>query len=1003
MATPRRWRLVVTLAVGVGLLSPAPARAAGFVKSVEYVELPFGQLDLASSANLTKGQDIAQCVPFASLASGTGNDEDFDRTFTDIFFQAGPARVTAQRGYTGSSAQLTVGVYVVEFDPAFVRVQSGAWSMAYNTTSSTAGLGTAVDLGKAALVSYYRIGELASSANRIWRRVAVSGRFSSTSQLTWERFESATDVTAVINGHYYVFEALTSEFSVQARSFQVATGASSGSATLSPPVDLAKSFVIASYRTEYDDDQPQDGIVGVYLSAGDTLTAEQLYDNSSAIDQFWIQAFVVSFATIDNGGVQRGTLAYPALTATATATVNPVNLNTATVWNGVAMPGPGVMQNASNSSGAVDSAFQKLTMTNSVTVSGARIDTSDVATGRFEVIDWGPSTCCALEAVEGADTITVTAPDQFKMIFSTLAGGGIEELYDLAEDPSGTLDIAGADPASTSSAALHNFGISQASVPATYYNSGSDSSGGARVHLLEATSARVRVRQDAFYHDAVGGTSLGGVKGYGDYSIYGAGKVGLHWERRVSAPAGIAYDSEYKELMLHYLDVPSSLNGWTLYDDAGTPPASGLSHFALAQNETLGTPPATTDVLDILHEDWDTLTGHFGTADSMGRNFMLSAERVNIWWGEFTGGTLPDGRRDFWDSLTYIKPTTFVDHADAAVTVRSTDYRAPDDPNTTLGSPWNDPDENTASDKFNEAEGAYLFTLDPTNGLRFTMDGTTTTRFAPFFKIRQWRSLAPPWTITFDPDSGGAQPAVTLTRDVDYRADVKPVSRAHFAQELRWHSTLQANAAVTSPDVGAAGQVVGAPAFAAARYGNGVSITANTQYVALPTSDFDAALGALEFWFRPAFDSADSVHHDLCGFSDGSGHVFVLEKAATDNLNFVILVGGTVSQLRVLPVDYSWRAGDWVHLRLEWDDTLPLATQLRLFLNGVEPVHSDPVAGYISAGLTVQPLLRFGTIDADLTFAPGIFDEIRLYGGSSTTPAPLAHGGLTTDASEYLA
>jgi hypothetical protein len=53
----------------------------------------------------------------------------------------------------------------------------------------------------------------------------------------------------------------------------------------------------------------------------------------------------------------------------------------------------------------------------------------------------------------------------------------------------------------------------------------------------------------------------------------------------------------------------------------------------------------------------------------------------------------------------------------------------------------------------------------------------------------------------------------TLTNGVDYRADVKPISRAHFAKDLLWQSTLEAAAAVTAPDVGSAGSVNGSTTF----------------------------------------------------------------------------------------------------------------------------------------------------------------------------------------------
>ena len=92
---------------------------------------------------------------------------------------------------------------------------------------------------------------------------------------------------------------------------------------------------------------------------------------------------------------------------------------------------------------------------------------------------------------------------------------------------------------------------------------------------------------------------------------------------------------------------------------------------------------------------------------------------------------------------------------------------------------------------FNESEAAYALDFDPSSGLTFDVDGAPTTRYHPFFKIRQWRSLQDPVTVTLE--------AVALTNDAEYKADVKPISRAHFAQDLLWHSTLENAVAICKP------------------------------------------------------------------------------------------------------------------------------------------------------------------------------------------------------------
>jgi uncharacterized repeat protein (TIGR01451 family) len=69
----------------------------------------------------------------------------------------------------------------------------------------------------------------------------------------------------------------------------------------------------------------------------------------------------------------------------------------------------------------------------------------------------------------------------------------------------------------------------------------------------------------------------------------------------------------------------------------------------------------------------------------------------------------------------------------------------------------------------------------------------------------------------------------------------------------------------------------------------------------------------------------------------------------------------------------------------------------------VEPVHTDPTVDYVSAGLNLATQFRFGNADGNAAFSPGVYDEVYVYGDFSATPMPLAHGGLTSSSSEYLA
>ena len=638
--------------------------------------------------------------------------------------------------------------------------------------------------------------------------------------------------------------------------------------------------------------------------------------------------------------------------------------------------------------------------------------------------EFGATPCCALSVSETSSTLTVTGAGQFEMVFSTTAGGGIEKLYDLVEDPLAQLDLVGSDPASTSAAALHNFGISVTGP--TFYNSGNDQDGGARMHLLEATPARVRVRQSAFYHEAPGSTSLGGVKGFGDYSVYGVGKVGLHWERHVTTPAGITYLSEYKELFLHYLGA-GPLNGWVPYHDAGSAfNGSGLSDFLMGQNESAGSPGARTDILEILFEDWDSANGHFNTADSVNTAAVVGNERRNIFWREDTGDTngfmLPNGRVDVWDSLTWIKPTGFANHSDSQVVTRRQDYRYDGGVCClSAGTRWVDDAENTPlaapADYFNQAEEAYVFDMDPATGLSFDLYGSAITKRSPFFKIRQWRSV--------DPYVSASVETVPATPDVDYRAAVKPLSRGHWASSLAWHCSMEGTTACDSGNLdvglGIAGSTTGTVTAETGKHGNALRFDQNTDSVTANAADFNPSVGGVDFWYQPFYNHNDGGGPYLLWYerspSGPNFDCFYLAKLPTNALVFRVRIGasdntctagGTQYSIFISQVNYSWRAYDWVHLKTTWNSS-PLAgtRKLRLEMNGVELGTSSSFI----APLGAQDF-RFGGCSLNCPLgttanANGLMDEIHVYGGlelnNYDTNSPFAHGGLVSHASESLA
>jgi len=369
------------------LAAPVSASAAAWVKSVEYVEITLSGVT-SNSANLTKGQNSANCVPFASERVAA-TDDQYERSFTDVFFQTGPTRVTAQR-FEGVGT-VTVGVFVVEFDPAYVNVQQGTFAYANGDGPGTPTIITItpVTLAKAALVFYHQ-----QSSFLFYSDIAVAGWFSATNQLTFRRASGNGN----INGHYFVFEARNSEFSVQAVSFSIADAASSNSATISA-VDLTKTFVIASHQTLSGNNDNDDNQIGVFLSNPTTLTARRQWQSAppppdNTISD--IRAFVVTLS--DGVTVQRGTLSYATTDLQQTAPITPVNPSASMVWNGSEV-GPGTIESQAEVNTAIDTAFQKLKLASATSVQGDRGESCASAcagVGYFEVIDWTTATAVTL-------------------------------------------------------------------------------------------------------------------------------------------------------------------------------------------------------------------------------------------------------------------------------------------------------------------------------------------------------------------------------------------------------------------------------------------------------------------------------------------------------------------------------------------------------------------------------------------------------------------------------
>ena len=591
-------------------------------------------------------------------------------------------------------------------------------------------------------------------------------------------------------------------------------------------------------------------------------------------------------------------------------------------------------------------------------------------------------------------TVTVTGAGQFEMRLNAAVGGGIDQFFDLAEDPSRSWDLAGG-----TGAQVLLFEDEVVTTPT--YSYPEDPRG--QVHLLESTATRAKVRQESSYVNSPGTTRLAGVRGIGDYAIYPSGRMATAWTRKTTAAR--AYSALQLNFTVRY-ESTAPYSAWAAYAESGYmgPSQPGDDDFVLLQSDVAN---ARTDFLSIMNADW---TGAHGAQEIFSNYDSTLNHLSEATWQRYSGGTLPAGSGALQPAAGrgLELPDLFQAHG-----LRG--QRGPGRHVETQRLPHaRHPGNQRREGK--PVAGRRRAHLCPRRLLQRVRGGLCLRpepRHGPRLQPRREHDhplLAllqdPPVALPQRPQAitvGG----VTKSRDLHYKADVKPVTFAAFADSITWHSTLQDAAALTgTPDIGDPGTVGIGITYPAARYGAGAWVPADTAFITFPISGFDKAVGAVDFWFQPTWASGDGFRHDIAGFYVNATNQLLLQKLADNSLHFTIVTSAGTSDLVVAPAAYGWEVADWVHVILQWNDTFSLANQQVLYVNGSRPAHTDPVVDYNSALLTPGTAFYFGNINnGDLSFAQGIYDEVSAYSHTALdlSQGALAHGGLLANPLEFLA
>jgi len=213
--------------------------------SVEFIDLEMaGTTEATTSGMLTKGQDISNCVPFMSHYC---ENESWDGQMTDYWFTdvGGPA-INARRT-TPRDNTIYIKGYVVEFDPEKVKVYQGDIPTTINYNSETSVTVTtasgAYDTSRTAMKFYYRVD---GSSNPTYPgQFLVRGQVVDGTSIS---FNKHVNVANTHYGHYFMFESIDDDFTVEHNS-----GTFTGGIGIEVPVyDWHNSFLICSNSTSWN-------------------------------------------------------------------------------------------------------------------------------------------------------------------------------------------------------------------------------------------------------------------------------------------------------------------------------------------------------------------------------------------------------------------------------------------------------------------------------------------------------------------------------------------------------------------------------------------------------------------------------------------------------------------------------------------------------------------------------------------------------------------------------
>jgi len=340
------------------------------IVSVERVSITVSSGSSSGSANLTKGQTLANCVPLhASSDHGTAafyaNRNAFEFTLA-----AGPDRVVVTRGTTSST--ITFEIDVIEFDPTEVSVQSATFSMASSTATDDVTI-SAVTIADTCLVASGQTATTETDMSSCLSEYYLS----STTNVKFTRAFTTHDY----DGTVFVMEAIAGVWSVEHDVISM-TGTSVNVTT--PVLTIAKTWHIMSWQAAQSVDDVDDNLI----------TGNQTFTTAFQVRRYssggTITGRLQSVEMADATTVQQATISIASGSETDTDTITAVD-TAVTSLSPLGYPtiGGGIGRADTSSFGNGDESWAQLTFNSSTEIEGDRGSAAAVdSVSDVEAVEW---------------------------------------------------------------------------------------------------------------------------------------------------------------------------------------------------------------------------------------------------------------------------------------------------------------------------------------------------------------------------------------------------------------------------------------------------------------------------------------------------------------------------------------------------------------------------------------------------------------------------------------